>query len=164
FRASAEQPVPAHAQRDEANYIPKFDPDAPVEPIRPTGPFRTKNFVVSGATPEIRGRIAEAAERHRKEIAKPRLGKEVPDWPKLWVGKELPDRPKLCHIRIEITTNGRGSASTMDFSKKPVTFSTELRGPTQRVLADNLAHEVTHLVLADHFQQSIPRWADEGAA
>src|SRR5262249_53541989 len=39
-----------------------------------------------------------------------------------------------------------------------------IQGSQQQVLENLLPHEITHTILADHFRQPIPRWADEGAA
>jgi hypothetical protein len=40
----------------------------------------------------------------------------------------------------------------------------ELRGPLDRMLETLVPHEVLHTVLASHFRDAVPRWADEGAA
>ena len=42
--------------------------------------FRTKNFVVTAATPEIAKHIGEWAEYHRKHKAIEWLGQEMPPW------------------------------------------------------------------------------------
>ncbi len=39
-----------------------------------------------------------------------------------------------------------------------------LEGSLDQILTSALPHEVTHTILADHFRQPVPRWADEGAA
>src|SRR3954470_20504849 len=44
------------------------------------GDYRTTNFVVSGTTRGRARRFAERAERHRRDLAKAWLGKELPDW------------------------------------------------------------------------------------
>jgi len=37
-----------------------------------------------------------------------------------------------------------------------------VEGGLEGILADTVPHEVTHLVLAEHFRTNLPRWADEG--
>jgi hypothetical protein len=39
-----------------------------------------------------------------------------------------------------------------------------LNGPLERIIETLLPHEVLHTILASHFKDAIPRWADEGAA
>ena len=40
----------------------------------------------------------------------------------------------------------------------------QVEGELDCLLADVVPHEVTHVVLADHFKKPLPRWADEGIA
>jgi RNA polymerase sigma factor (sigma-70 family) len=114
---------------------------------------RTKNFEVTAPTGRVARLIAEAAERHRKEQAV------------LWLGEELPAWGKRCPIKIQITPEGCGGATTFSYGPGGVeSRNMRLEGSLERVLCAALPHEVTHTVLADHFAAPLPRWADEGAA
>ena len=50
-------------------------------------------------------------------------------------------------------------AHLMDFE-----WDMKIQGPTDSIITAVLPHEITHIVLATHFKQPIPRWIDEGAA
>ncbi len=152
YRASAEQPqaaakpstpVPAKPAQSESR-IPATD--VSVAKVSP------KNFVVTGAPPEICERIAQAAEENRREIAK------------LWLGKELPAWPKPCPIVVRINAESPGGATAFNFGNEFEAKSMQLFGTRQNILECGLPHEVTHCVIADHFRKPIPRWADEGIA
>jgi RNA polymerase sigma factor (sigma-70 family) len=119
----------------------------------------TKNFVVTGASAEWCERIALAAEQQRKSLAK------------AWLGKELPDWKQPCPIVVQINDRAHASATSFQFGKQlPLTgrelsiTGIKLDGTLRQILNILLPHEVTHTILADHFREPIPRWADEGAA
>jgi hypothetical protein len=95
--------------------------------------------------------VAEAAERHRAEVAV------------AWLGKELPAWTEPCRIRV--TGAAGGSATSFAFEGgKVLRQEMMLEGPLERILAANLPHEITHTVLAHALGRPVPRWADEGAA
>jgi RNA polymerase sigma factor (sigma-70 family) len=154
FRAIAEPPsAVTEPDQPSAHLIPAFDPakqPAPTDSASDT--IRARNFVVSGTSAENGRRIVDAAEKYRKEFAK------------LWLGKELPDWPKPCPIHVMISADEPGSATSMNFNDKPTTFTISIRGTLNAIMENMLPHEVTHTVMADHFQKPIPRWADEGIA
>lgn len=137
---------------------PPVLPEAALPPAlpEPTPPgvsvIQTANFHVTAPTSRLAELVAKAAEQERADLAK------------LWLGKELPAWSKPCSIRV---TSGpqRENHSTFQFGGgKVVSREMLVGGPTEQVLATALPHEIMHLILADHFGQPVPRWADEGIA
>ena len=126
----------------------------------PPGPnerFATENFVVDAPTKELARTFGESAERYRKEKAIDWLGHEMPRW------------PQKCPLRVQITLKETGGQTIFTFGRvtdKPAVMSQEMIifGETRQLLNSTLPHEVTHTVLAHHFKQAVPRWADEGAS
>jgi RNA polymerase sigma factor (sigma-70 family) len=121
-------------------------------PLPLVKPMATPNFRVTGVPPELARVIAEAAERHRKEVAIAWLGAELPDW-------KVP-----CKISIQVLNLNAGGATSIQFVPEGLLFRMKLDGPLDRILSDLLPHEVTHTVLADRCRSVVPRWADEGMA
>jgi RNA polymerase sigma factor (sigma-70 family) len=136
---------------------------------------QTTNFIVTAPTRGLAILFAEAAERHRKELAT------------LWLGKELPTWVEPCPIQVTIKMNGTGGATTFEFGEAPAadrffaggissnrSFAFQqskvkrrnmhLEGSLERLLISALPHEITHTVFADYFGKPMVRWADEGAA
>src|SRR5207247_9044620 len=72
---------------------------------------------------------------------------------------------KRCSIQIYITTvHIDGGSTTFTFATKPINREMKLTGTLETILLRGLPHEITHTVIADHFGQPVPRWADEGIA
>ena len=115
--------------------------------------YRTTNFDVRAATPQIAYQVAQAAEIYRKEKALE------------WVGYEMPPWPRPCPIEVKVTMSGAGGATTFNFGPGGV-VSQEMviEGSLDRLLTSVLPHEVTHTVFAHHFKRAVPRWADEGGS
>ncbi len=131
--------------------IPQVVPVPAAEKGETGAVVRTKNFQVMAPTARVARLIAEAAERHRKEQAV------------LWLGKELPAWEKRCPIKIQVTPEGCGGATTFTYGPGGVeSRDMHLEGSLERLLTSVLPHEVTHTVFADHFGAPVPRWADEG--
>jgi hypothetical protein len=116
--------------------------------------YRTPNFSVDAATPELAQQVGSAAETWRRKLAID------------WLGRELPAWPQRCHVAVRsaphLPPGGRtrmlaeeGSATVWEMS---------LEGPLARILDSVLPHEMTHAVFATHFRRPLPRWADEGAS
>src|SRR5258708_7520884 len=121
--------------------------------VAPAPEPRLKNFEVSGTTPENCQRIELAAEAQRTKFAK------------LWLGKELAGWSKPCPVQVTLNATGAGGATTFAFeigSFAPANVA--IIGTIERILINQLPHEVAHTVLAAHFHGPIPRWADEGIA
>ncbi len=119
--------------------------------------FETTNFVVDAPTPELAKKFGEMAEFYRREKALEWLGREMPNW------------PRKCPLRVDVNMGGAGGATTFGFgsdgNRSVVTSQQmEIRGGVKQLLNSVLPHEVTHTVLAHHFGQPVPRWADEGGS
>lgn len=114
----------------------------------------TENFEVSAPTTELAKRFGEAAEKYRVEKAMEWLGVEMPRW------------SKRCPLVVEITVGRTGGATTFTFGKQGGVLNQDMKifGDVPRLLDSVLPHEVTHTVLAHHFGQAVPRWADEGGS
>lgn len=115
--------------------------------------FESPNFVVHAPTEELAAMVAEAAEASRKSIAEEWLGRELAPWSapcEVFVtpGGTRPDGATTYRVRYGATAGLR----------------IDLSGPVERILDSVLPHEMTHAVLSSHFEQPLPRWADEGAA
>ncbi len=115
--------------------------------------YRTRNFMVTAATPDLAREVCEEAERFRRELALD------------WLGHELAPWPAPCPIHVKVGPNlGAGGATSFAFNGRyPMHWQMEVFGSRERVLDSVLPHEVMHTVFATHFGQPLPRWADEGA-
>ena len=115
--------------------------------------FRTQNFVVEAATPEIAQRVGQYAEHYRREKALQWLGSEMPPW------------QQPCPLKVTVTMSGSGGATSFAFDRgRILSQHMHIEGTLERLLASVLPHEVTHTVFAYHFRQPVPRWADEGGS
>jgi hypothetical protein len=134
--------------------VPKAVAVAPISPEgEQTTTVKTANFRVTAPSQRIARLVADAAERTRKEAAVS------------WLGKEQPPRQETCHIAVTISHAGSGGATSFEFHvDKTPSAHMQVEGPLDRLLTDVIPHEVTHVVLADHFKKPLPRWADEGVA
>jgi RNA polymerase sigma factor (sigma-70 family) len=125
----------------------------PVEEKGKTATVKTKNFVVEAPTQRIARLVGDVAERERKDKAI------------LWLGKELQPWTEPCPVKVAITMNGAGGATTFEYERDRVlSRRMHVEGALDRLLASVVPHEVTHTIFADHFGSAPPRWADEGAA
>jgi hypothetical protein len=113
---------------------------------------RTTNFIVETARQDDAQEFARLAEFYRKQKAIEWLGKEMPPW------------REPCRLRVTITGNGAGGATTFDFEGATVYQEMQIEGARERLKHSVLPHEVTHTVFAHHFRQPVPRWADEGGS
>ena len=75
-----------------------------------------------------------------------------------------PRGAEACRITVSIAHAGAGGATTFNFDDDRVTAEMHVEGELDRLLADIVPHEVTHVVMADFFKKPLPRWADEGIA
>lgn len=116
--------------------------------------YPTPNFVIRCGDPQLAKEMGDAAERYRKELAQ------------LWLGKTLPDWSRPCPVTVHVgPTLGAGGATTFVFHRGEVYgWEMTIQGSRERLLDSVLPHEITHMILASHFRQPLPRWADEGAA
>jgi len=115
--------------------------------------YRTQNFVVTAATPQIAEQVGQYAEHYRKEKAL------------LWLGQEMQPWGQPCPVRVTVTMNGSGGATSFAFDNGQIlSQNMHIEGTLDRLLASVLPHEVTHTVFAYRFRTPVPRWADEGGA
>jgi RNA polymerase sigma factor (sigma-70 family) len=151
FRAGGQEP----------GIIPSAPPPSVPEVVAPppaqtdrdqSGTVRSANFQVTAPSARIARLVADTAERTRKDAAV------------AWLGKEQPPRAEICRITVIVSHQGSGGATTFNFDGGKVTADMHVEGELDRLLADQIPHEVTHVVLADHFRKPLPRWADEGIA
>jgi len=113
---------------------------------------KTTNFVVEAARQDDAEEFARLAEHYRREKAIEWLGKEMPPW------------RQPCRLRVTVTANGAGGATTFDFNGHTISQEMHIEGQRERLKQSVLPHEVTHTVFAHHFRQPVPRWADEGGS
>ena len=115
--------------------------------------YRTTNFNVHAADPQVAQLIGQWAEHYRKEKAM------------LWLGKEMPNWPQPCPLYVDVNQQGPSGATSFQFGQGQVmSMKMEIQGPLERLVRSVLPHEVTHTVFAHHFRQPVPRWADEGGS
>jgi hypothetical protein len=115
--------------------------------------YPTTNFVVEAPTPQIAQQIGQAAEYYRQQKAIEWLGQEMPPW------------PERCPLKVKVTMNGPGGATSFAFDRGRVLGQhMQIEGPLDRLVASVLPHEVTHTVFAYYYRCPVPRWADEGGA
>ena len=113
--------------------------------------YRTPNFVVEAPTDEAAERVAQSAERLRKAEAKK------------WLGKELADWSELCPVEVVLSKRVGGRAD-LKFVGGRVEQTLRVEGTLPLILNNVLPHEMTHIIIANHFHCQVPRWADEGMA
>ena len=120
--------------------------------------YPTENFIVEAPTQQLAQTFGEFAEKYRKEKALDWLGYEMPRW------------HNRCPLVVKIKMNSTGGATRFTFGYGADRRSyimkqdMEIWGDTQSLLYSVLPHEVTHTVLAQHFGEAVPRWADEGGS
>ncbi|VTS06777.1 hypothetical protein [Tuwongella immobilis] len=114
--------------------------------------YRTPNFVVEAATPQLAAEFGQLAEKYRREKAIEWLGREMPQW------------PTPCPLKVQVTMGGAGGATSFNFEGSRIYQSMQIEGALDRLKVSVLPHEITHTVFAHHFRQPVPRWADEGGA
>ena len=123
----------------------------------PAASYTTQNFVVTADNERDARDFGDQAEHFRQEKAR------------LWLGQDMPPWPRRCPLKVSVTGNAAGGATTFTFGTaagRPVVTSQhmEIHGPVRQLLHSVLPHEVTHTVLAYHFGRPVPRWADEGGS
>jgi hypothetical protein len=117
--------------------------------------YRTQNFSIEvpNGTQEFAQQVGQYAERYRREKAIQWLGQEMRNW----------TRP--CPVRVTVTMNGSGGATSFQFGNGSIMdMDMHIEGTADRLLASVLPHEITHTVFAYYFRQPVPRWADEGGS
>ncbi|MCA9031342.1 MAG: hypothetical protein KDA66_11060 [Planctomycetaceae bacterium] len=114
---------------------------------------RTQHFLVTAPTQQMAQQVANAAEQFRNDLAIE------------WLGRPLGPWADICPIRVVPHQLASGETS-FEFPMgggHPRNWRMEVKGPPERILDSVLPHEILHTVFATHFQNPLPRWADEGA-
>ena len=123
------------------------------EGLEATETVTTANFIVRAPNRQIAQQVGQYAERFRKEKALEWLGKEMPPW------------GQKCPLNVKLTMGGPGGATTFAFDQGAILEQEmNVEGDLERILNSVLPYEITHTVLAYHFRQPLPRWADEGGS
>lgn len=120
------------------------------------GSYKTTNFRVTAPNRELAEKFGDMAEHYRREKAMEWLGEQMPNW------------NQRCPLKVEIRMKDAGGATTFTFGggnrSGVLSQSMHIFGEQKQLLDSVLPHEVTHTVLAYHFGQAVPRWADEGGS
>ena len=120
-------------------------------------PVASQNFVVYAQDPSFARRVANEAERFRRELSLDWLGYEIKPW------------QERCPITVEIGLHAGGETSFAFMVPPqgsrgfPTGWQMKIFGSPERLLDAVLPHEITHTIFATHFGRPLPRWADEGA-
>ena len=138
--------------------------------------LESANFCVCGITSQEQIKaLLDTCEATRSKLSKQWLGSDKLDGDKLDGGKAVAWEPK-CYIVLHPTAEsylrevGEGQmtagSSLIEFTgNRLVTRRVDLRADHPEGYLGALAHELTHVVVADRFiERQIPRWADEGMA
>jgi hypothetical protein len=117
---------------------------------------QSTHFVVTAPDAVLARKVAQEAERFRKELAMEWLGHEIGQW------------EDKCPITVELSRHCGGETSFVfvtdpNSQTRPRSWEMKIFGTPERILDSVLPHEVTHTIFATHFGQPLPRWADEGA-
>lgn len=125
-----------------------------------------RNVVVHGTSQARADEIAAFAERIRDEAFQRVLGIEKPG---RWTARcaiHVHATPDSFAAAVGMPPVGSRGATSIDFAGDAATSRRiDVMGDGADVIPDALAHEIVHVVLADHFVHAPPpRWADEGLA
>ena len=108
--------------------------------------YRTQNFIISAPNPQIAQQVGQYAEFYRKQKALEWLGREMNPW------------PEPCPVKVLISLNGAGGATSFAFDQGQVlSQEMQVEGPLDRILVSVLPHEITHTVFAYYFRTPVPR-------
>lgn len=115
--------------------------------------YRTPNFDINAPTAELARETGKLAERLRNDLAV------------AWLGSPLPNGAPICDLEVKIGAGAGSGATTITYDRgRVVALRMTIEGPLDRIRANLLPHEMTHLVLAFQFGRPVPRWFDEGGA
>lgn len=159
--------VPA-ARTDVQPADPRLTPLAVEQPPVEGNGFRavTDNFlVISQNARHPADQIAVECERQRSRIQQQWLGRTGADWTqKCEVFIHSDESAYLAHVGWQAAMT-RGKCRIDRQRNRIVSRRIDLMADPQSQKLSALAHELTHLVLADRFPvRQPPRWADEGIA
>lgn len=119
----------------------------------PAAEYRTPNFTVTAADPELARQVGDQAEACREKHARE------------WLGRTLPKWSAPCPVTVRAGNIGNGGTTSFQFERGEVFgWSMIVQGTPDKIVETVIPHEVLHTILACHFRRGLPRWADEGAA
>ncbi|MEX0727380.1 MAG: hypothetical protein WD065_13985 [Planctomycetaceae bacterium] len=115
---------------------------------------QTDNFTIHAANQTLADGAAALAEQYRHDLADQ------------WFEGKLPSWSTRCIVTIDHEAEHPAGRTTfsMDDGRRIANLRIVVKGSLDDVLYAVLPHEITHVVFATHFGNSLPRWADEGAA
>lgn len=163
--ASNVAPAETQASPSPSSVQPKSAASRPAPPVNRWQMLDTANFRIYHVDPALAARVAQAAEAARRD--------QLKRWAK------QPARANwqpLCEVYLYPTAKQYATMtgqpedspgfSTMGMNAGRITARRiNLRADHPAVVQAVLPHEITHVILADHFtEKQIPRWADEGMA
>jgi hypothetical protein len=114
--------------------------------------FRSANFIVTADTQELAREIGERAEECRRQLSVDWFGAELPAW----------NDPCLLSAKVGEGLRVRGELSYELDQQRPTRWEIRIQGPRSVLLRSVLPHEVMHAILATHFGNRLPWWAEEG--
>jgi hypothetical protein len=114
--------------------------------------FRSVNFIVTADTQELARAIGERAEECRKQLSLDWFGVELPAW----------DDPCLLSAKVGEALKVRGQLTYELDGQRPMRWEIQMQGPRSVLLRSVVPHEVMHAILATHFGNRLPWWAEEG--
>lgn len=141
--------------------------------VRPASPApkwhlaETPNFRVYCCAGQIEAnRLADRCESLRRQLASVWLGSsQLEPWPKPCDVVVFPTRTAYLQVVGREAAQTAGSALILTEGARVKSRRIDLRGDLGRDMESALAHELTHVVIADRLDRSrIPAWADEGMA
>lgn len=111
-----------------------------------------ENFMVLAHDQRLAEEVLARADQFRKEVAQE------------WLGSELPPSVGPAIINVELSDDeDRGLTWAIDSPDRKY-HKIWLTTSFERALGSTLHHEIAHVVLATRFPNSLPEWAEEGAA
>ncbi len=167
-RAGAPAPLIRGASPEDAESPaspPAHEPATKAEP-RAWSTLESKNFRIHYQNAALAERVARAAELARGEQGRRWRGANRPDltWESRCDLYLYPDAASYAEATGQ-SAETAGFSTTGTSAGRIVMRRISLRADHPRLLTAVLPHEVTHLVLADLFNEvAIPQWADEGMA
>jgi hypothetical protein len=125
-----------------------------------------ESFVVQGTSAGRADAIRNHAERFRNDVFARLLGTVAPEaWAVRCVIHVHASADSFTEALGGGPSEARGATSLQFVGDRVISRRIDVMGDGSAIVPDSLAHEIVHVVLADHFVAAAPpRWADEGLA
>ncbi len=117
-----------------------------------SGFAHSSNFTVFAPDQALAEAVLARAEQYRKEVALE------------WLARELPPGVGPTTINVRITDDADEGFTWAIDSPRRSFHKIWLAASRDRALGSTLKHEIVHTVLATRYPQTLPEWAEEGAA